>query len=121
MVDATHNDAPAKAARTVFEICAIGKQAMIEVSSRLWSEPGLVLQFFTRRFFVAPPPVQDLLLCAKHLLCEANRLDDAVYVQSGGSPFFSLWHDRRPADDDASRYFFACAGVHYWDATAANR
>jgi hypothetical protein len=51
-------------------------------------EPGA--PFFTRRFFVAPPPVQDLLLCAKHLLCEANRLDDAVYVQSGGSPFFSF-------------------------------
>ena len=28
--------------------------------------------FFTRRFFVAPPPEQNLLLCAKHLLCEAT-------------------------------------------------
>jgi hypothetical protein len=31
------------------------------------------------------------------------------------------WHDRRPADDDASHYLFACAGGHYWDATPPSR
>ena len=66
-----HIAAIAVAARSFFEICAIGKSAMIEVFSRLRlgapslaasgeGEPGA--PFFTRRFFVAPPPVQDLLL-----------------------------------------------------------